>query len=144
MLCNLEELEFPEGIKFAILFSLHFRHCERHSTIKKMMFRRKVIIFVILIALMANVANGKRKTKSSSQKQRQDLQSRETDPPNFIRLLLMRLIYGIAVQIGAEDRLAGFLNGIFVPPNADDDDGFGGLGGFLGEIGGGGDDLLDF
>lgn len=70
-----------------------------------MMFRQKVIIFVILVALMANVANGKRKTKSSSQKQRQDLQSRETDPPNFIRLLLMRLIYGIAVQIGAVSSL---------------------------------------
>lgn len=114
-----------------------------------MIFRRKVIIFVMLIALMANAANGKRKTKSQRQKQlgqdRQDLQSRETDPPNFVRLLLMRLIYGIAVQIGAEDRLAGFLNGIFVPPNADDDGGFGGLGGFLGEIGGGGgDDLFDF
>lgn len=112
-----------------------------------MIFRRKVIIFVMLVALMANAANGKRKTKSPSQKQLgQDLQSRETDPPNFVRLLLMRLIYGIAVQIGAEDRLAGFLNGIFVPPNADDDDGFGGLGGFLGEIGGdgGGDDLFDF
>ncbi|XP_037049809.1 uncharacterized protein LOC119084079 [Bradysia coprophila] len=113
---------------------------------------RKVLIFVILIAVMASVANGKRKTKTKSQKadvvgdDRQNLlQSRETDPPNFLRLLLMRLIYGIAVQIGAEDRLAGFLNGIFVPPNADDDDGFGGLGGFLGEIGdGGGDDLFDF
>lgn len=101
----------------------------------------------MLVALMANVANGKRKTKSQNQKQLgQDLQSRETDPPNFLRLLLMRLIYGIAVQVGAEDRLAGFLNGIFVPPNADDEDGFGGLGGFLGEIGGdgGGDDLFDF
>lgn len=110
------------------------------------MFRQKVIIFVMVIALMANVVNGRRKTKSSNQKQlRQDLQSRETDPPNFLRLLLMRLVYGIAVQIGAEDRLAGFLNGIFVPPNADDDDGFGGLGGFLGEIGGGGgDDPFDY
>jgi len=109
------------------------------------MSRRKVIIIVMLIALMASAANGKRKTKSQSQKQLgTDLQSRETDPPNFVRLLLMRLIYGIAVQIGAEDRLAGFLNGIFVPPNADDDEGFGGLGGFLGEIGGGGDDIFDF
>lgn len=113
-----------------------------------MLFRRKVIIIVVIVALMVNVANCKRKIKSKSQSQKQlgqDLQSRETDPPNFVRLLLMRLIYGIAVQIGAEDRLAGFLNGFFVPPNADDDDGFGGLGGFLGEIGdGGGDDLFDF
>lgn len=119
-----------------------------------MIFTRKVLIFVILIVLLASAANGKRKTKKKQQQEQKDavgddrqnfLQSRETDPPNFLRLLLMRLIYGIAVQIGAEDRLAGFLNGIFVPPNADDDDGFGGLGGFLGEIGdGGGDDLFDF
>lgn len=102
----------------------------------------------MVIALVAvNTVNGKRKTKIQNQKQfeqdRQTLQSRETDPPNFLRLLLMRLIYGIAVQVGQEDRLAGFLNGIFVPPNADDDDGFGGLGGFFGEIGGG-DDVFDF
>lgn len=113
-----------------------------------MVFRQKVLIFVFVIVLLAHVANGKRKTKTKSQNEkesRQDLlESRETDTPNFLRLLLMRLVYGIAVQIGAEDRLAGFLNGIFVPPNADDDDGFGGLGGFLGEVGGGGDDLFDF
>ncbi len=115
-----------------------------------MLFRRKVILFVILIiVVMTNTVHGKRKRKTENQKQldndRQYLQSRETDTPNFLRLLLMRLVYGIAVQIGAEDRLAGFLNGVFVPPNADDDDGFGGLGGFLGEVGdGGGDDLFDF
>lgn len=62
-----------------------------------------------------------------------DPQSRETDPPNFVRLVVMRLIYGFAVQMGLEDRLSGVLNGIFVPPNAEDDYG----GGF-------GDDLLDF
>lgn len=61
-----------------------------------------------------------------------DAQSRETNTPNFVRLVVMRLIYGLAVQMGFEDRLSGVLNGIFVPPNAEDD-----YGGF-------GDDLLDF
>lgn len=108
-----------------------------------------VIVIALMMALMMDTVNGKRKTKSQKRKQidpqnRQSLQSRETDTPNFLRLLVMRLVYGIAVQIGAEDRLAGFLNGIFVPPNADDDDGFGGFGDILGDVGAGGDDIFDF
>lgn len=67
-----------------------------------------------------------------------DPQTRETDPPNFVRLVVMRLIYGLAVQMGFEDRLSGVLNGIFVPPNAEDDDYGGGFGADIG------DDLLDF
>lgn len=47
---------------------------------------------------------------------------RETNPPNFVRLLLMRLIYGIATQMGMEERIAGVFNGAFAPPNADYDD----------------------
>lgn len=47
---------------------------------------------------------------------------RETNPPNFVRLLLMRLIYGIATQMGLEERIAGVFNGAFAPPNADYDD----------------------
>lgn len=66
-----------------------------------------------------------------------DPQTRETNTPNFVRLVVMRLIYGLAVQMGFEDRLSGVLNGIFVPPNADEDD----YGGFGADIG---DDLLDF
>lgn len=73
-----------------------------------------------------------------------DPESRETDPPNFVRLAVMRLIYGIAAQMGVEDRLSGVLNGIFVPPNAEDDDDYGG--GFGDDVGGfgGADDLFDF
>lgn len=72
-----------------------------------------------------------------------DPQTRETDPPNFVRLVVMRLIYGLAVQMGFEDRLSGVLNGIFVPPNAEDDDYGGGFGADLGDFGGG-DGFLDF
>lgn len=45
-------------------------------------------------------------------------ETRETSPPNFVTLLLFRLIYGIATQMGIEDRLPGFLS----PPNADEAD----------------------
>lgn len=72
-----------------------------------------------------------------------DPESRETDPPNFVRLVVMRLIYGIAAQMGIEDRLSGVLNGIFVPPNAEDDDYGGGFDDDIGDFGGAGD-LFDF
>lgn len=45
-------------------------------------------------------------------------ETRETSPPNFITLLFFRLIYGIAAQMGFEERLPTFLN----PPNADEAD----------------------
>lgn len=112
---------------------------------------RRALIFVLFIAVVASAASGKRKTQARGQKavtageNRQIfIQSRETDTPNFVLLLFMRLVYGLAVQVGAEDRLGSFLNGFFVPPNADadgDDDPFESL---LGDIGGGGDGLFDF
>lgn len=48
------------------------------------------------------------------------LQSKETNAPNFVRLVVMRLIYGIFSLMGWEESLSGFLGGVFVPPGADD------------------------
>lgn len=45
---------------------------------------------------------------------------KDTSTPNFIRLFLMRFIYGIAVNMGIEDQLEDPFNGSFLPPNADD------------------------
>lgn len=53
------------------------------------------------------------------------LQAKETNAPNFMRLLILRLIYGIASAMGLEDNIAGFLGGILVPPGVDDDDDYG-------------------
>ncbi|XP_061393546.1 uncharacterized protein LOC133329064 [Musca vetustissima] len=62
---------------------------------------------------------------------------KETTAPDFIRLVVMRLIYGLATTMGVEERLEGLFNGAFVPPNADSDFfGFGGLGGGGGDEGG--------
>lgn len=121
------------------------------------MFKVRQILFLALIGcILASVLvdaarKGKlpKKTKKQTKQLVNDdaLQSRETDPPNFVRLVLMRLIYGIAVQMGVEERLSGFLNGAFVPPNADGDDGdYGGFGdvGDIGDDLGGGGDLFDF
>lgn len=45
---------------------------------------------------------------------------KDTSTPNFIRLVLMRLIYGIASSMGIEDRLEDTFNGALIPPSADD------------------------
>lgn len=67
-------------------------------------------------------------------------ETRETSPPNFVTLLLMRLVYGIASQMGLEDRLPGFI----APPNSDDADyGFFSFGGETPSIFGGGEDDYD-
>lgn len=48
------------------------------------------------------------------------LQSKETNVVNFMRLLMMRLVFGVASTMGLGENLSGILGGIFVPPGADD------------------------
>ncbi|XP_014601891.1 PREDICTED: uncharacterized protein LOC106785719 isoform X2 [Polistes canadensis] len=48
------------------------------------------------------------------------LQSKETNPVNFIRLLVMRLVFGVATSMGLGENISGVLGGIFVPPGAED------------------------
>jgi len=62
-----------------------------------------------------------RRRKQNKQKQ---IQSRETNIFNFVRLLVLRLVYGIATSLGYGENISEFLGGIFVPPGveADDDD----------------------
>ncbi|CAG4932213.1 unnamed protein product [Colias eurytheme] len=50
------------------------------------------------------------------------LQRKETTPVDFTRLLVMRVVYGMAKVLGFEEPVSGILNGAFVPPGADDDD----------------------
>ena len=75
-------------------------------------------------------------------------EGKETNTPNFVRLVVMRLIYGLASSMGIEERLESAFNGVLVPPNADE--GFfnfgdiGGGGGGDDEIFGGLGDLLDY
>jgi uncharacterized MAPEG superfamily protein len=115
------------------------------------MFSRKfilcTIVFVYLTLLGTCDARSRRSPKKKVaatpapdltpdqlEKQRQEQlfqETRETNTPNFVRLVLMRLIYGIASTMGVEERISGLFNGAFVPPNADNDyfDFFGGGGG---------------
>jgi len=63
-----------------------------------------------------------RRRKQNKQKQ---IQSRETNIFNFVRLLVLRLVYGVATSLGYGESISEFLGGIFVPPGVevDDDDG---------------------
>ncbi|XP_031634745.1 uncharacterized protein LOC116348035 [Contarinia nasturtii] len=98
---------------------------------------RKVAVLLLIVLILAADCDAKRKRSKKVQSEKtmeqqktsvaKELELRETNPPNFVRLLIMRLIYGLAVQMNLEERVAGWFNGAFVPPNADYDDyGFGG------------------
>lgn len=50
------------------------------------------------------------------------LQRKETTPVDFTRLVVMRLVYGVAKVLGFAEPIGEVLNGAFVPPGADDDD----------------------
>lgn len=114
-----------------------------------------VILVLLIVACLCEAAKRRRvpsklKLKNKSNRhnkisklpklknQKQMLyETRETSPPNFVTLLFFRLVYGIASQMGIEDRLPGFI----APPNSDDGDGlFGGFGGDAPSLFGGGDD----
>lgn len=104
---------------------------------------QKVAVLLVIVLILAADCDAKRKRSKKFQQSRQErkskdiakeLERRETNPPNFLRLLIMRLIYGIAAQMNLEERVGGWFNGAFAPPNADYDDyGFGG--GLVDEIG---------
>jgi hypothetical protein len=60
-----------------------------------------------------------RRRKQNKQKQ---IQSRETNVFNFVRLVVLRLVYGIATSLGFGENISEFLGGIFVPPGVEDGD----------------------
>lgn len=81
---------------------------------------RKVLIILVIISLVILCAGKKHKNKKH-QKQLLSL-SQETNPANFARLVIMRLIYGLASTMGLEENISGVLNGAFVPPGVENDD----------------------
>ncbi|XP_017485399.1 PREDICTED: uncharacterized protein LOC108373961 [Rhagoletis zephyria] len=84
-----------------------------------------VILFILYAACMAwgRAANSKTVPTSLVDSGKQLFvfgSGKETSPPDFVRLVVMRLIYGLASTMGLEERLEDAFNGAFVPPNADD------------------------
>ncbi|XP_015184469.1 PREDICTED: uncharacterized protein LOC107070618 [Polistes dominula] len=71
------------------------------------------LIFISLSIIQVE-CRSKKTTKQLS------LQSKETNPVNFIRLLVMRLVFGVATSMGLGENISGVLGGIFVPPGAED------------------------
>lgn len=121
-----------------------------------MKLNRKLLIVIVVLVVVVSLSEARRRripsrlnkkplrhTKLPKLKNQKQMlyETRETSPPNFVTLLLFRLVYGIASQMGIEDRLPGFI----APPNSDDGDyGFFNFGG--GEtpsIFGGGEDDYD-
>lgn len=116
--------------------------------------KRFIIVTLLALLVILSLCEGRRRRVPSRLKhkiskntklknQKQILYStRETSTPSFITMLLFRLVYGIASQMGVEDRIPSFL----APPNSEDGDyGFFNFGGSDGpSIFGGGEDDYDF
>uniref|UniRef100_A0A182PS62 Uncharacterized protein n=1 Tax=Anopheles epiroticus TaxID=199890 RepID=A0A182PS62_9DIPT len=89
--------------------------------------RQLLVVGLIVLLAIASVTDARRRfpnrRRGPSRKTLKQLyyESRETNTPNFVRLVLMRLIYGIATQMGVEERLDNVFGGAFVPPNAVED-----------------------
>ncbi|ETN58849.1 hypothetical protein AND_009599 [Anopheles darlingi] len=89
--------------------------------------RRMLVLGLVVLLIVASVCDARRRfphrRRGPSRKTLKQLyyESRETNTPNFVRLVLMRLIYGIATQMGVEERLDNVFGGAFVPPNAVDE-----------------------
>lgn len=114
---------------------------------------RKIVFLILVLMIVACLCEARRRKVPSRFKQKPQkalrqskipklknqkqllYETRETSPPNFVTLLIFRLVYGIATQMGLEDRLPGFI----APPNADEDGGFFSFGGDGPSFFGGGD-----
>ncbi|KAL1502731.1 hypothetical protein ABEB36_007833 [Hypothenemus hampei] len=82
--------------------------------------RNWIVIFLICVVVLN--CEAKKKSKSSKD---MSLRQKETNAVNFIRLSVMRLIYGIATRMGFGEQISEALNGAFVPPGVDDYDDYG-------------------
>lgn len=83
------------------------------------------LLFLIFAVFLLTPCEMKRRLSQPTEKQL-TLQRRETTPVDFTRLVVMRLVYGLAKVLGFEEPVSEVLNGAFVPPGVDvDDDDFG-------------------
>lgn len=81
-----------------------------------------IFSLILLLILSYQCCKGKIFNKVREKHLRHRWELRETNQFNFIRLVIMRMIYGLAVQLGLQERLLGLFSGAFAPPNADYDD----------------------
>lgn len=67
--------------------------------------------------LFQHLAETKLRKKSKKKKP-----SNETNLFNFLRIFLLRLVYGFATMMGFEDGISEFMGGALVPPGVEDSD----------------------
>ncbi|KAJ3652187.1 hypothetical protein Zmor_018174 [Zophobas morio] len=81
-----------------------------------------ILLFVIVSFLCVNEAKKRRRKNLKGMILRQ----KETNAIDFLRLTVMRVIFGLANRFGFGEQISEALNGAFVPPGVDDDydDGF--------------------
>ncbi|CAF4801247.1 unnamed protein product [Pieris macdunnoughi] len=84
----------------------------------------KRYLFICAILFCIYVSECKTRKMDYPTEKQLVLQRKETSPVDFTRLLVMRVVYGMAKVLGFEEPVSGILNGAFVPPGADDDDDF--------------------
>ncbi|XP_045770620.1 uncharacterized protein LOC123871089 [Maniola jurtina] len=84
---------------------------------------RHFVFFFVLLCVFNLCEMKKRKMDYPTDKQL-TLQRKETTPVDFTRLLVMRVVYGLAKVMGLQEPVGEFLNGALVPPGADDDGDF--------------------
>lgn len=85
--------------------------------------KRHLVFLFILFSVFALCEMKTKKMDYPTEKEL-TLQRKETTPVDFTRLLVMRLVYGVAKVMGFEEPVSEILNGALVPPGAEDDDDF--------------------
>ncbi|XP_044260489.1 uncharacterized protein LOC123008636 [Tribolium madens] len=90
-----------------------------------MNFFKIIFLLIVIILCVADAKNRKKNSKGMI------LRQKETNAINFLRLAIMRLVYGVATRLGFGEQIAEALNGAFVPPGVDDYDYEGGDYGLL-------------
>ncbi|XP_076255451.1 uncharacterized protein LOC143193256 [Rhynchophorus ferrugineus] len=89
-----------------------------------MRFYRIALLLLIVVLLLTDTCGAKK--RKSKKAKGQILRQKETNAVNFIRLAVMRLIYGVATRVGFGEPISEALNGAFVPPGVDEYDDYGG------------------
>ncbi|XP_065166753.1 uncharacterized protein [Atheta coriaria] len=96
-------------------------------------FKLFILLLIIVLITYSDAKRKKNKKFGKNASNKMILRQKETNAVDFIRLAVMRLIYGIASRFGLGEQISGALNGAFVPPGVDpeysdygdDDGGFG-------------------
>ncbi|KAF2883363.1 hypothetical protein ILUMI_22808 [Ignelater luminosus] len=88
-----------------------------------MSYYHKILILVTFLSVLVTLCMARKK----SRKLRRGglLRQKETNAVDFLRLVVMRLVYGVATRFGFGENISEALNGAFVPPGVDDYDDYG-------------------